>query len=370
MQPEIETNSTRSSSDQIEQFYAREILTGRLAGGHRLPPNEVLARNWKTSVRSVHKALSSLVAQGLLDRKQRRGTFVRDQSHNSVIGVLVSASLVSECSPYFRWLCHELEKEIESCRLACRIYDNLLEEATMDPLKSRSIKHFLLDRSVYDFKGFVYLGTATMGKVQGLDDLKPRVVHLDSKRGLDVIIDMEHFQQTTVRELAKRGFRRMAYIRPLWETNTSVKPVDLKAAFTQPAEELDIPTPQVLDLELSDQSYGMEQEAFEIFVRILKGHRLGKGALFPEVLIVPDDIIVRPLIAALQSVGLRIPEDVGIAILSNAEVRLFYGVLVYRYEMALSEMAKRMIEVLKTRISRGSEPVLPYRIRGNFLELS
>lgn len=62
----------------IDQFRER-ILSGTLPPGSRLPPEVELARNLQVSRGTVRQALSVLESEGLLDRTQRRGTFVRQR---------------------------------------------------------------------------------------------------------------------------------------------------------------------------------------------------------------------------------------------------------------------------------------------------
>jgi DNA-binding LacI/PurR family transcriptional regulator len=56
----------------------RRILDGSLPPGSRLPTEIELAKDLRVSRGTVRQALSALESEGLLDRTQRRGTFVRD----------------------------------------------------------------------------------------------------------------------------------------------------------------------------------------------------------------------------------------------------------------------------------------------------
>lgn len=365
----LRLNSAQSSSSQIEQFYAQEILTGRLAPGSRLPSNGELAAKWKTSARAVHAALGGLVAQGLLDRKQRRGTFVRDLFQNAIVGLLVGGHLVREDVAYFRMLCAELQEALEESRFSCRIYDDLWRESQVEDASTPSLKHFLLDRKVYDFRGFIYIGTATIGDLPALRDLRPRVVHMDSTRGLDLVIDMPDFIRTTMREMAARGFKNLAYIRPLWKNKGGGKFTDIKKELAEVARECQIPAPQSWDLILEEGGHG-ENDAYKLLIKGLKERRLGRGSQFPDAIIIPDDVIARPLIFALREMEIRVPKDLSICIMANSGIEHFYGAPVYRYEISIRNMAQRMVELLKSRIMRVEDPALPMYVKGQFLEMA
>ncbi len=62
---------------QISEVLIREIASGRLPNGSRLPPERELAKQHFTTVRTLRKALDILEEKGLLDRIQGSGNYVR-----------------------------------------------------------------------------------------------------------------------------------------------------------------------------------------------------------------------------------------------------------------------------------------------------
>lgn len=62
---------------QISEMMIREIGAGRLADGQRLPPERRMAADHGTTVRTLRKALAELEAQGLLERRQGSGNYIR-----------------------------------------------------------------------------------------------------------------------------------------------------------------------------------------------------------------------------------------------------------------------------------------------------
>lgn len=65
---------------QIAELLIREIASGRLVEGERLPPERDYAARLGTSVRTLRKALAELTEKGLLERVQGSGNYVR---HNA-----------------------------------------------------------------------------------------------------------------------------------------------------------------------------------------------------------------------------------------------------------------------------------------------
>ena len=68
---------------QISEFLAREIAAGRLIAGTRLAPERQMAKDFKTSVITLRKALKRLDDLGLLRRIHGSGNYVKQ---NNVTG--------------------------------------------------------------------------------------------------------------------------------------------------------------------------------------------------------------------------------------------------------------------------------------------
>jgi len=68
---------------QISEFLAREIASGRLISGTRLAPERQMAKDFKTSVITLRKALKRLDNLGLLRRIHGSGNYVKQ---NNVAG--------------------------------------------------------------------------------------------------------------------------------------------------------------------------------------------------------------------------------------------------------------------------------------------
>ncbi|GLQ21385.1 GntR family transcriptional regulator [Algimonas porphyrae] len=65
---------------QISERLIREIASGLLSDGTRLPPERQMAQNFGVAIGTLRKALAALEDKGLLERKQGSGNYVRRQS--------------------------------------------------------------------------------------------------------------------------------------------------------------------------------------------------------------------------------------------------------------------------------------------------
>ncbi|MCC2975913.1 UTRA domain-containing protein [Sphingomonas sp. PL-96] len=74
--------------ERIRSDFEGRILGGDLAPGDRLPIEQELMLQYDCSRMTVNKALSTLAAAGLIDRRKRAGTFVaRPKVHSMVLDV-------------------------------------------------------------------------------------------------------------------------------------------------------------------------------------------------------------------------------------------------------------------------------------------
>jgi GntR family transcriptional regulator len=62
---------------QISELLIRDIASGRLMDGERLPPEREMAEGLNTSVGTLRKSLAILEEKGMLDRLQGSGNYIR-----------------------------------------------------------------------------------------------------------------------------------------------------------------------------------------------------------------------------------------------------------------------------------------------------
>ena len=79
---------------QISEFLAREIASGRLVSGERLAPERQMAKNFKTSVMTLRKALSRLDDLGLLKRVHGSGNYVKQNNVDGSVYAMFRLELI------------------------------------------------------------------------------------------------------------------------------------------------------------------------------------------------------------------------------------------------------------------------------------
>src|SRR5690242_13202652 len=93
---------TITKAEQAANHLRRQVLTGVLAPGQRLPSERALCKEYALSRVTVNKITSALVQDGLLERRGPQGTFVvgiNGRAATVQIGFLMQTSNPHEVNP-------------------------------------------------------------------------------------------------------------------------------------------------------------------------------------------------------------------------------------------------------------------------------
>jgi GntR family transcriptional regulator, transcriptional repressor for pyruvate dehydrogenase complex len=77
-----------SRTAQVADWFAREIRSGRLPSGERLPTEQELIGQFKVSRTVIREAMASLRSEGLVISRQGSGVFVADHSANPTFRIM------------------------------------------------------------------------------------------------------------------------------------------------------------------------------------------------------------------------------------------------------------------------------------------
>lgn len=76
----VSNNSSIPLYEQIKEAIKKEIVTGSLRAGEKLPSVRSLARDLKISILTVKKAYDELVEEGFIETRQGLGSFVLEDN--------------------------------------------------------------------------------------------------------------------------------------------------------------------------------------------------------------------------------------------------------------------------------------------------
>lgn len=344
---------------QIEKFYTHCILTGKLSAGSRLHSNRVLAAKWSTSCSSVQRALASLTAAGLIERKTSRGTFVRSRQNRALVGILMGPNLVHNASWYYRALWEEISNEIDSEYLSSRLYGGLSSTEPPSRVASR-VKHLEIDQKYFTFAGYIEVATAKIPSDIRLPDI-PRVVYDPMLPENDVDYDFADCGREIASVLREKNLKRT------WVISTHPKDFEDNAgskkstAILTEIHQCGLPDPLSIRIPVNPSGYDVEMQVHDHLMAYLPSI---SPKCLPKAIVVADDVSMRAVILALLKRGIRIPEDVELFVVTAENTHIYYSVPVYCYTFPTRAVAHHLATTLKARMAGRKNIQRPAILKG------
>ncbi|MDD2707224.1 MAG: GntR family transcriptional regulator [Verrucomicrobiae bacterium] len=358
---------------QVEQFLRHQILHGRLREGDPLPPTHELGHQWGINHLAIQKAMKHLVRDGLLVRRQRKGTFVRKKPARFAIGILVAASLMEQSHYFGRAVVHYLQLEIQQKPdWICRVYDGIGH--TLDASQNLPSHQHL--RS--DFQNHVYAGIIQLVPqfdafqllIPGVDLPIVRLAPLLKNAPGDVMLDYGHFGMETIRFLSQQGIQKIAYLRAFCNYDWGKIP-DLdgvqKACATW-----NLPPVEIHHLKADTGGTHLEKASYEKTLRLIETWKSKRQ--WPEALLVSDDIAMRGAAMALLQKNIPIRDlskpqrpassQLAVVTMANEGVEHLYVSPIARYELSPQKIALELVRILGEKINGASPTPTPVMIQG------
>ncbi len=341
-------SSEMRGEERIEQYYTRQILSGALSPGTRLPPSNEIAKEWSVGATIVQRAMRQLVAAGLVDRERKSGTVVRDRQERALIGLVIGPSLADESAYYYRALATALEALLNRHVLSLRIYDGV------HPMSLRITKDYhpldllKIDRLYYQFKGLILVNTGPKEPAEIASWDIPRVYNeFNPKRRSDLSFDVDHMVETILTEMTRRGARRFLVVSTSAEKN---RRLDWQIAFDERVSQMSGVTLEHLTLPIEKRGAYVEQQAFKALQSMVPVWKK-EADQCPDAIVVMDDIVARGVCMALLQGGVESPDRINVVVASTDAVIQYYGMPVYRYEQSVMETAELLKSILWGRIT-------------------
>ncbi len=352
----------RRSAEQIAQFYTREILSGALPPGTRLPASNEIARTWSVGATVVQRAMRRLVAAGLVDRERKSGTVVRNHSERALIGLVIGPSLADETAYVYRSMVTVLESIFNGHLLSLRVYDGVHPMSLRITESFHPLDLLNIDRLYYQFKGLIFIDTGPNDFPEMAGWEIPQVFFSSNPaRHTDFVYNVDAMTRTVLEEMAQRGARRITVVSTSAERD---RRVDWQIAFDEHAERMGEIELEHLTLPLVKRGRYVEEQAFQMMGPLIADWRSGRRHR-PDVLVVMDDIVARGVCMGLLQGQVEVPGELKVVVTGADTVVHHYGMPVYRFEWKVIELTRQMEALLWARIAGEKEPLLP-PITGHF----
>ncbi len=317
------------------------IESGELKPGHRFPPTKELAKQWKTYPLAVHNAFQILSNAGLVDRLHRQGTFVsRSSTVLGTVAVYLGTDLMSdEHMKFGRTVYAELMKTLKE--------ENVRADALLDP-RDDDHAHMPWPQLVKSIARKEYQGVIALGadapRMKWLERL-PTLLASNN----DLASPTPDFARLALTSLVDKGCRSIASI-----TSFEFERDEFHSTLRSAVKKRDVELRPEWQMRPKEwvRSHAMERYGYDQFIA------LWKSGARPDGLIAFPDNLAPGLLAAMQRLGVRAPDDVRLALHKNKEIDLVCPFPTTFIVYSAAEFAKGIVQQLKRKLSGEAPPPL------------
>lgn len=318
------------------------ILSGKLPPKSRILSEPELCERYGISRVSVRTALAKLEKDGLIVKKNGRGSFVCDSSdpafspQREICDIAVNLTNVNlNVSWYYTRIYKAAAAMAPHCNAKLSIVDRISAEVISPAL----------------WQGLIAISTDCNRELEKIAESGVRVVlfnRISPHPGIaSVYVDYHEESYRAVRTLLERGHKQIALIIPDDGHTSTVTRVSgyLKAVNRSfPDPELFCPL----------EAERPEKECAKILA-YLKEHR-------PDAVYIPFGAHFLPFITAVNQLKIRIPEDMEVLTFDDvSDMRSFCGFPFGYVKMPLADMAGDAVKYLSGSVGQDSVPVLRKR---------
>ena len=333
-------------TSELKTELLKDFRSGKYNCGDRIPPEKELVEKFKISRSTLREVIGSLVQDGLLERKQGSGTYLKklERNSNPLIGIMVAH--ISRVETIYARLVQELEHVF-----ADRGYSIVLGSHGEDPARAKQ----QLDRfSQLKVAGIVLVPImlphsedTNLELVRMLNAADIPFILADSQISARTnswfsCVSVNNFQgmRLLVKYLHEIGHRRIAHLKGLQDVYSTEMRYD---GYTEAMHECHLPI---------DPAYVQEIKVGPVQ---MQGREEVKTLMAlpnpPTAITCAHDLIAGNVIEELGKMGLRVPEDVAVTGFDNIPVPGLPHDFLTTVEQPINEMARTVGSILLQKLN-------------------
>ncbi len=277
-----------------------------MAPGDRLPPERLLAGQYEVSLITVREAIRILAAEGRVERVQGKGTFVSQPKRTALQGIALLIHhdiLHPQASPFYLTLAQEIRTLLDAEGLRSRLY--ISHRAPGQDQADFHCPEFFEDLEAGRIKGVI--GVLLAGRAPWVEELQARGIPLvgyGASKRFGAMGSLRSYFASAIAELAGRGRRRIALLAWGGFDNDRSQQASL---FCETLQEAGLP---VVEGWIRDDIYPALDGAGWGGLREIWSASPER----PDGVILADDFFMRGLTTAVAEMGLRVPEQLEVAV--------------------------------------------------------
>lgn len=348
----------RPATKEIGAHVRALIKNGTLPAGVNIPSTKALAAAWGVFPNTVKLALDPLVKEGLLDRRQNRGTCVLD-GHRKIrrLGIYENfGSIQASDRDFLVSIQVELAQVLEKQDAELKIW--------IENKKSpKSLPENLIEAcGKREIDGVVTIHPSKE-ILKAMKSLPVPFAALTSYRDCPARVEFRYadFVETAVRRLAERGPRRVGVIsniipEPATEISSRQDVSHFYEIFAETAASLGLETrPEwVIHPASTKPNFEIERFGYEAIKTLWKRQDL------PDGLFIYPHTAVRGSLTALLELGVKVPEELKLVAHGNIETQILTPYPVDWITSSSHEIVLSMVKQIQTVLD--GTPAKPIRL--------
>lgn len=330
-------------NDQVATVLREDVA--RMKAGQRLATEPELARRFGVSIRTVREAVTQLVQEKRLARRQGSGTYVLDATERQHIALLMEADFGAPDTPFFwRRLVQDIRQLLRADGHRTRLYTGHSPWGVMSPPTALSCPEFAEDLEAGHIRAVIAVATMTAGA--WWSPIMQRGIPLvgdDHRLPYSVGMDNSALARQALEHLARAGRRRLAIL----DLGEPGRPSATAQAAEAAAAACGLTTkPEWVHSIPFHHDWRQVAAVWE---------RLWLGPDRPDALLVGSDHIFPAVGVALIKLGIGVPETLQVVTHENVGDRWPELFPVVRLVTDAATYAQEMIAMLETQLT-GSAP--------------
>ncbi len=343
--------------EQVERAIREAIESGALPAGSRLRPTAEWAADWSIHPTHLQRALKRLAHLGYLDRKPKKGTFVRQQRRVDRVAVLIAYPIEEERFYSLRHMVALLEERFAREGFDAHFFTDLYRRFAPEHQKAQPAEAVAASIRALHPVALVEIGFNTLyyPSMKWAHAL-PRT-RLDAPlRGGELFLNVASFYEKAFVYLSARGITRVALVA---RESSSVQ--SLSPAYCY-AETHGIEVTRNVMIEDRQPLMELDRLGREQLTQVFPEWRNLPAATRPEAILVVDDILMRGVARAWKESQPDRRWQPQLVVLGCKGIRHQYGVPVVRMEVSLEEFAEALVGLTVARLLDRALPPLPIGI--------
>ena len=360
----IETGTeerNRTKAERARDWLAREIRIGNFTRGSVLPPERELADQIGVSYMTLRKAVGALVDEGLLERNQGSGTFVRneisEQKVQKVLGLVMPA-----------WSAPENLDTVMHLSKACEESGWLLKVIHVRSWEDRSILDLYraCDGLVLLLiEDFAHMPPYLLEKLRS--SAKPVVVSGASAEfiGRDSVFYRNDFRmEEPCDRLYELGHRRIFLVDQMTRRQGKLQTIHPSMKGFEEIFRRKYP-----EVEFNSEIMSLEIPFFEQPHRVIRqAIREKKAELSGYTAAICQLSFFWGVMSGLRDIGMRVPEDISILTFGDRQETEFYCPRPTVFSVRLEDQAARSFDMIRWRLAHPDAPPATTQTRVQFIE--